>query len=306
MSDLSVAVLGVGGVGGYIAAALAARGVPVTCVAREATVAVIRDRGLRLESAVLGNLTTHPRPVLRLDEEPDLLFVTTKATQLAGALERLPPGPLARTIVIPLLNGLEHMAVLRQRLGVRVVAGSIRIESRLEGSAHVVQTSPFALIRLASDGGVPPAELAAAAAAISGAGLAVEVAASEGIVLWEKLARLAALACTTTLSRKSVGFVRTDPGWRALLTGAVREGVAVAAACGVPLDAAAQMKTIDAMPEQLTTSMYRDVAAGRRSELDAIAGAVVRAGQQHRIQSPILADLIGRIAASEESRCPQP
>lgn len=296
----SIVILGPGGVGGYVAAALVRQGLDVTCVAREETAAILQRDGLHIESRLLGDVVVRPAVVTRWEgkSEPQVIIVATKATHLDEVLERLPPGPLRHAVVVPLLNGLEHMDVLRRRLGPRVVAGSIRIESRLERPGHVIQTSPFALIRVASDGGVAAEELARLAAALSGAGLTVETAAGEQEVLWDKLARLAALACTTTLSRRSVGFIRADPVWRASLEGALREGAAVAAACGVQLDVAGQMRIVDAMPEPLTTSMYRDVAAGRPSELDAIAGAVVRAGARQGVACPVLEDLIRRLKES--------
>ena len=290
-----VAVLGVGGVGGCIAAVLAHCGVSMTCVGRRATVEALHTRGLRLDSPTFGSFTVWPAAAERLERPVDVLVVATKATSLPTALAALDASLLTGAVVIPLLNGLEHVARIRARVGPRVAPGSIRIEARAPAPGHVVQTSPFLVITIASDRDVPRTRLAQIAAFLSECGLHTRVGASEAEVLWEKLARLAALACTTALSNQPIGVIRGDAHWRALLTGAVQDGVAVANACGVPMTVDAQMRVIDGLPETLTTSMQRDIAAHRPSELDAIAGAVVRAGRTHGLACPTLEELIRRI-----------
>ena len=306
MRDFSIAVLGVGGVGGCIAAVLAHRGARVTCVAREQTAEVIRTAGLALESRMFGSFVVHPKATGRLDQKADVLFVTTKAPNLVEALERVDPAAVQDAVVIPLLNGLEHLEALRSRFGHRVAAGSIRIEARRAGPARIVHASPFLLVRLASDGDIPGPVLDELASFLSARGMETEIGSSEAAVLWEKLARLAALACTTALADQPVGFIRRDPVWRGMLEAAVREAVAVAHAAGVTLSAADQLRVIDGMPDSLTSSLQRDIAAGAPSELDAIAGAVVRAGRRYGLRCAALEDMIARIEAERIRPCPQP
>jgi 2-dehydropantoate 2-reductase len=116
-------------------------------------------------------------------------------------------------------------------------------------------------------------------------------------VLWRKAARLAVLAAATAASGRSVGELRDDPAWRERLLAALDESVAVALADGVALSAPAQWGMIAAMPPDLTTSTARDAAAGRRTELDAITGSVVRAGARLDVPTPTLTALL------EEAAC---
>src|SRR5689334_22854145 len=117
----SIVVLGAGGVGGFVAAALARAGTEIAVVAREPTAERINDDGLDVRSVRLGDFTAHLRAVTRLTEPAEVLIVATKATGLGSALERIEHEP---TLVVPLLNGLDHMAVLRERFGSgRVAAG---------------------------------------------------------------------------------------------------------------------------------------------------------------------------------------
>lgn len=298
----SVALLGIGGVGGCIAAVLSSQGIPVTCVVREDSVRVLREQGLSMESILFGNFSTHPAATARLDSTPDILFIATKAHHLDDALDRIDPVFLNGTLIIPLLNGLEHMSLLRTRLGRRVVAGSISIVSEMTAAGHIRHTSPFVRIAIASDRDIEKARLEAVAASLSSFGLETRVLANEASVLWGKLARLAAIACTTSLTNQPIGMLRADSVWRKVLKDFIAEGIEVAKAEGAFIDPAAQLAIIDGLPETLTSSMHRDIVAGRVSELDAIAGAIVRAGERAGLGCPTIRELIRKIEAKTEGR----
>jgi 2-dehydropantoate 2-reductase len=296
----SVAVLGVGGVGGCIAAVLSNRGVPVTCIVREDSARAIREQGLVLESALFGNFSTHPEVAGRLSTPPDLLFIATKANHLDSALDRIDPACLDGTVIIPLLNGLEHMPLLRARLGRRVIAGSISIVAALTAPGRIRHTSPFIRMAIASDGDIAREHLETIAESLSGFGLETTVLDSEACVLWGKLVRLAAIACTTSLADQPLGILRAESTWRAVLGAFLAEGARVAKAEGVVIDPVAQLAIIDSLPATLTSSMHRDIVAGRFSELDAIAGAIVRAGERHGLGCPTIRELIRNIEAKIE------
>jgi 2-dehydropantoate 2-reductase len=134
--------------------------------------------------------------------------------------------------------------------------------------------------------------LEAALAPLRVPGLEVVVVGDERAVLWEKAARLAVLAAATVASGVSVGALRDDGAWRSRLEQALRESCAVAVADGVPLDPAGQWGIIESLPHDLTTSTARDAATGRPTELDAIAGSVVRAGLRLGVPTPQLDRLL--------------
>jgi 2-dehydropantoate 2-reductase len=287
----SVAVLGAGGVGGFVAAAIARAGGDVSVVVRPETASVLRDRGFEVSSRALGeDFAAHPRVLTELAEPVDVLVVATKATGLAGAVERVRAVP---GLVVPLLNGLEHLDVLRARFGAeRVVAAVIRIESDRPSAGVIVQTSPAARVDMA---GTRP-EVQAFAALLREAGLDARTGGSDAQVMWSKLARLCALALTTSASDRPIGYVRSDPRWRSALEGAVKETVVVANAEGAELDAADTLAELDGAHRELGSSMQRDIAAGRGTELDAIAGAVLRAAQRHGLRCPTVQWLAERVA----------
>jgi 2-dehydropantoate 2-reductase len=284
----TVAVLGPGAVGAALAIPLVEAGLDVVCIARPATAAAITSEGLSLRHGS-GVRTVRLRAVEELNETVDLLLVTVKATGLEDALGRIKATP---SVVLPLLNGLEHVDTIRRRLDGRVLAGSIgKLEAYREGPTEAVQTTPAPLITIFPEDG--------AAHVLREAGLDVRIGESERAVLWEKTARLAPLAAATAITRRTLGELRTDSSWRSTLEAAVAEACAVAAADGVILDQAAQWEILDTMPASVTTSTARDAAAGRPTELDAVLGAVVRRARRLGVTAPTLE----RLLAEAEDAC---
>ena len=266
------------------------------CVGTAETVAVIRERGLTLVHDGVAT-ETRPEAVERLEEPVALLVIAVKAHQLPQALERIEAFSVAEGVVLPLLNGLEHPAVIRHRLGPRVAPATVsRFSGEVVGPARVLQRSASALVT-ASSGDVTREELERAVVPLRAGGIEVVVGGDERAVLWDKLARLAPLAAVTSASGLSVGELRDDSGWRNRLGVALEEGCRVAAADGVETDPAAHWAIIDAMPSEATTSTARDVAAGRPSELDAIVGSVLRAAQRLGVATPTLAGLMAEAGA---------
>src|SRR5262249_34866307 len=159
------------------------------------------------------------------------------------ALGRLAAAPV---LTLPLLNGLEHVDLIRARVRTSVLVGSIgRFEAYRAGSSRMVQRTPSALVTIASDD-LPTAELDAAAAIVGGAGVGIQVGDSAKSVLWEKAARMAPLAALTAATGQTVGQLRSDPRLRA----AIEEACAVATADGAPTTPAEQWAIIDAMPPE--------------------------------------------------------
>jgi 2-dehydropantoate 2-reductase len=293
---MSVAILGPGGVGGLLAGALDRAGSDVVVVARDSTAQAIAEHGLRVQSVFFGEFTARPRAVTSLQEPVDALIVATKAAGLEPALARIAVEP---TVVLPLLNGLDHIALLRKRFPpASVLAGAIRVEADRPQAGVVVHTSPFLLVDMASDDPAIAAPMQALADALSAAEVPVRVLDSEAQVMWSKLVRLNALACTTSAYDKLLGEIRSTPALRADLVAAIEEACAVGQAEGAQeVDPTIAVAELDLAHETLGSSMQRDIAAGREPELDAIPGSVLRAAARHGLQCPTIERLVAMIAA---------
>jgi 2-dehydropantoate 2-reductase len=222
-----------------------------------------------------------------------LLLVTVKAPAFDDAIQRVDPDAVANGVVIPLLNGIEHMVKLRERFGDRVAAGSIsHFQAYRAGRVQIIEATGSPVITIASET-LSRTEVEQAADILRQARLDVRVGQSEKRVLWHKLARIAPLAAASAASSKTVGELRGDPEWRPRLEAAVAEACEVAAADGVGLRASTQWAIIDEISAETTPSAARDVAAGRRSELDAIVGSVLRAARRLDVPCPALTELAG-------------
>lgn len=289
-TKLTVAILGPGGVGGLLGALLARDGHRVICLAGEKTAAVLRRDGLRVESAEYGEFTAAVEADTQLREPVDAVFVTVKRTALSEALDRVPADVLGDAIVVPLLNGLDHLALLRERYpSGKVVAGTIRVEATRTSPGRIAHTSPFANLELA-------APLDEFADLLRHAGLGVALRTDETAMLWDKLAFLAPFALLTTRYRTAVGTVRSER--RPELLAVLDEITAVARAAGAPVTTETVLSFFDRAPETMKSSMQRDAEAGRPLELDAIGGAVLRAGAAYGIETPAATRLVAEVARS--------
>jgi 2-dehydropantoate 2-reductase len=292
MACLRHGVLGAGGVGGLLGACLARAGREVVLLMRPASLARYDGR-VRVESALLGTFDVDVPAAPALDREVDVLWVTPKATQLEAALGLVSPERLGESVVVPLLNGIDHVELLRGRLGTeRILPGTIYVESERVDVGRISQKTAFVQVELA-----PHARATAVCAEVEHAGLGCGVGAAESAVLWRKLATLAPIALTTTALPGPMSAVVADPAWHHRLEACVRELALIAVAEGVEFDADSVLARYEQLGD-LRSSMQKDREADRPLELDAIGGAVLRAADRHGLQAPATRELVELIAAA--------
>jgi 2-dehydropantoate 2-reductase len=277
------AILGAGGIGGLLAAALARAGDDVVLLLRPGSFERYDGR-LAVQSAVLGDFEADVPAAAGLDRVVDVLWVTTKATQLEASLALAPPERVGNAAVVPLLNGVDHLAFLRTRYR-NVVAGAIRVESERLSPTRIRQISPFLRMELAGSESI--------ADAVRRAGIDCSLRTDELSLLWDKLAFLAPLALATTALDAPLGVVREDERYH----GCQSEALAVARAEGAHIDEDALRTLQAAAPRETQSSMQKDVAAGRQPELDAIAGPILRGGRRHAIPVPRTDELVQLVSA---------
>lgn len=290
---MRIAVVGAGGVGGYFGARLLAGGQDVAFVARGETLRALATDGLRLTGAS-GDL--HLAPVRAVGDPRevgtvDVVLVAVKSWQLSGVAATLAPLVGPATVVVPLLNGVEAPAELAAALGAGpVAAGLCGIVAYLvaPGQVHHEGVAPF--VRFGELDNRESPRLERLRAAFAAAGVRAEIPADIHAALWMKLLFIAPVSSVGALVRAPAGAWRELAGARDLARRAMSETVAVAAARGVTLPADAVERTLlflDALAPASTSSLQRDFEAGRRSELDAQVGAVVRLGAAAGVETPV-------------------
>ena len=293
------AILGAGGVGGLIGACVAHSGASVTLVVRRETLGQY-SKQLYLESA-FGKFAVD---VVVAAEVPsvDVLWVTVKATQLEPALTAL-KNPDGVRAIVPLLNGIDHVALLRGKYGAsRVIPGTIAGEMERVSPGHIIHRSPFARLNVLSAG---RGLLTGTLDQLSQLGFACRFIDNEPTLMWGKLVFLAPFALSTTAADKTVGEILSDPEWRSLGEACVREACAVGVAEGAKVDAETVLSGVSAMPASMRSSMQKDVEQHKAPELDAIAGPILRGARRHGIEVPATKKLVAAVeerVGHQESR----
>ena len=282
-------ILGAGGVGGLIGACLAHAGDSVTLVVRREALAQY-PRQLHLESP-FGNFTVN---VSVAGDVPavDVLWIAVKATQLEPALSAF-KNPDAVRAIVPLLNGIDHVSMLRARYGSgRVIPATIAVETERVSPGHIVHRSPFARLNVLSAGRGP---LGTTVDQLQQIGFECRFVDDEPTLMWGKLVFLAPFALSTTAADKTTGEILADPEWRQLGLTCLREACAVAVAEGAKIDADAVIAGVMKMPGNMRSSMQKDVEQRKAPELEAIAGPILRGARRHGIEVPATLKLVAEV-----------
>lgn len=294
---MRIAILGSGAVGGYFGGKLAVAGHDVTFLARGAHLRALRERGLLVWSPLgdfLARAAATDDPG-SLTAPPDLVLVAVKGYDNATAFPGLRALTGDHTIVLSLQNGVESAEEIAALVGrERVLAGPAYVATALKAPGLIVQTGTHRRIVFGEvftpTAGVSP-RVRTLADTLAAADIQAEPVADARVPLWEKLIYLAPLAGCCAAMRRPTGAVWGDPFAREVFLAAVREVEAVARAEGVRV-AADVVETVrgymDALPQTMTPSLLIDLAAGKRLELEALQGAVVRRGRAHGVPTPIL------------------
>lgn len=286
------AILGPGGIGGLVGALLTHSGESVDVIVRPASV----DRYPRT-LAVQHASQEYSGPVAvaaTLSQPVDVLWITVKATDLEPALASIPPTAAVATVV-PLLNGVDHIARLRERFGrAQVVPATIAVESERTAPGRIAWRSPFARLNLSSAG---RDRLAATVAIFTALGWECRFVDDEITLMWSKLVFLAPLALSTTAAAAPVGQVLSQTASSVELKELVIEACSVAAASGANVQVDRVLDQFSRLPPGMRSSMQKDVESGHAPELDAIAGPILRGAATFGFPAPTTARLVRQIEA---------
>jgi 2-dehydropantoate 2-reductase len=304
---MRIAVFGAGGLGGYFGARLAAQGHEVALVARGSHRDALRSRGLTVVSPT-ENL--HVTEVVATDDpteigEVDLVLLGVKTWQLPPALTTMKPLVGNATAVVTLQNGVEAPDQVAAEYGrASVLPGVAKVLTLLESPGVVRHIGGEGSLVLGEWDNAATSRVQRLRTVLGEAGILSPAVQDIRVELWTKFLFIAGIGGLGAVTGESFGVLRSRPGTRRQVTAAMSEIEQVARATGVDLPGdvvPATMAFLDRQPESGTTSMQRDIAAGRPSELDAWTGAVVRLGSASGTPTPVN-DLLYEILSLQESR----
>lgn len=290
---MKIAVIGAGGVGGYYGALLQRAGSEVAFLARGPHLAAMRERGLRVESALEEAFTLR----VRAEDDPrrigpaDLVLFTVKAYDSAAAAALLPPLLAAETAVLTLQNGVDSVDVLTDAVGrAHVLGGLCQIFCAIASPGVIRHMGGPRRVVLGELDGARTRRAEAAHAAFASAGVPVELSDRILVEMWQKFVFINAQGGMTALTRLPIGAIRASPETFEMYLDAAEEVAAVGRARGVPLPEG-QRERVRAFATALDagafSSLHTDLVAGRRTELETLLGTVVRLGSAHAVPTPV-------------------
>jgi 2-dehydropantoate 2-reductase len=288
---MRIAVMGAGGLGGYFGGRLANAGLDVTFLARGSHLAALREKGLSVLSP-LGDFIVHP--VVATDDPAaigpvDLVLFCVKAYDTDTAAAQTKPLIGAQTAVIPVLNGVDHIALLHQALGrAHVMGGLAAITAHKHAPGVIEHMGTAGSLEFGElDGSLSP-RCEMIGHELARGGFAVSAVRNIQARMWWKLIILSGAGMCSVV-RADMGTIFNTPETTALARQAMAETVAVARAQGVMLD--------ESLPDELVLalkdlhgdkpSMLIDLEQGRRLEVAWLNGAVARLGKQVSVPTPV-------------------
>jgi len=291
---MKIAIMGSGAVGSYFGGRLVQAGADVTFIARGRQLAALREGGLRIQGP-RGDLHLQP---IRVVSNPasigrvDLVLFAVKLWSTAEAGRQLGPLIGRHTAVMSLQNGVDANGILAALVGREHLMGGVcYLSATINRPGTVQQTGRMARLVFGELGGkkTQRGEEFLEACARAKAGFDAELSGDIERDIWEKFVFLVGTSAMTSLTRRPIGPVRSDPDTRAMLRDVLREVVTVGRAKGINLDpdeAEKQLAFADKLPAGMTSSMYRDLQRGNLLEVGSLSGAVVRLGLEVGVETP--------------------
>jgi len=290
---MRIAVFGTGGVGGYFGAQLARAGEDVVFIARGKHLQAIHTQGLRVETSK-GDIVIHPAQVADNPVQVgvvDLVILGVKTWQVTEAARAMQPMIGQNTFVVPLQNGVEAPSQLAEVLGrEHVLGGLCGTMSWIVAPGHIRSIGETHFIKFGEMDKRPGERAEQLRQVFQRSGVKAEVPPDIHVSLWEKFLFVVSFGGVGAVTRAPIGVIRTLPETRRMLELCLREIFAVARARHVAMSDGSVEKSIaflDSLAPSGTTSLQRDIADGKPSELEAWNGAVVRLGREAGVPTPL-------------------
>jgi 2-dehydropantoate 2-reductase len=289
---MRIAVFGTGGVGGYFGGRLAQAGEDVTFIARGEHLRAIQTKGLKVDS-LNGNFLIYPAKATDDVAEVgpvDLIIMGVKAWQVPDAARAMKPLVGPETTVLPLQNGVDAVPQLTAELGQdSVIGGLCKIVSFVVGPGHIRHAGFAPSIVIGELDNRRTDRILAIERTLNHAGLETTIAPDIQVALWMKFLFIASFSGVGAIANAPAGILRSDSELRAQMLRAMEEIYALAHARNIklpPNSIETVMAGVNALPEDATSSMQRDIAAGKPSELESQNGAVVRMARENGVSVP--------------------
>ncbi len=298
---MRILVVGAGSTGGYFGGRLAQAGRDVTFLVRPARAERLRSSGLQIISPH-GDVTLTPRLVTAGDITApfDVILLTVKAYALEAALNDLAPAVGPQTMILPVLNGMKHVDILKDRFGDSAMVGCVcKVATMVDDQGRIVQLNKLQELAYGELDGRSSARTTLLHQTMQSAGFDARLSPTIERDMWEKWVLLATLGGITCLMRGNIGEIEAAPGGAEFALRFLQEVTDVVTAAGhPPTDAflAAVRPQFTQKGSVLTSSMYRDLQQGSPVEAQQILGDLLLRAQAFDVPAPLLAAAFTHLA----------
>ena len=305
---MRILVVGAGAVGGYFGGRLVQAGRDVTFLVRPKRAEQLQAQGLPIISPTYGDFTARPKVITAavIPSPYDVIFLSVKSYSLAAAIDDFAPAVGPRTVIIPVLNGMHHIDVLRQRVGEKSVLGGVCfVATEIDAQGSIVQLADFQSLTYGELDGKKTARIEAVHDAFRGAGFDTTISGDILRDMWQKWVWLASVGALTCLLDGNIGEIVAVPAGADLILSVFRECAAIAGACGYPLSEtflAEKSSQLTAPGSPLTSSMCRDLKEQAPVEVDSILGDLIERGRKQGVSAPLVQAAFVRLSIYQRRR----
>lgn len=304
---MRILVVGAGAIGGYFGGRLLQAGRDVTFLVRQRRAAQLAKTGLAIRSP-FGDADLPNPPVVMADaiaSPYDLILLSSKAYDLAGAAVSFAPAVGPNSTILPLLNGIAHLDYLKGRFGDgKVLGGQCVISVTLDADGRIVHLNDTHALSFGELNGTATARANAIAATFAGAKFDSTLSTAILQEMWEKWVFIAATATATCLMRATVGDI-VAAGAVAIPRHLFDECAAIAVAHGfAPRDAIStrSLAMLTTPGSTFAASMLRDIERGAPTEAEHIVGDLLQRGARTGKDFPLLRIAYAHLKAYEARR----
>ena len=303
---MKILIVGAGAIGGYFGGRLLEKGEDVTFLVRDRRKKELESTGLNIKSAN-GDCRLTPHLITK-DSEPEayeVVLLSTKAYQLAGAIEDVRPFVGEKTMVLPLLNGISHVEPLIEAFGEQsVIGGLCFVESTLDGEGTIVQASPMNQLVYGERSGEQSDRINRLKESFDGTKADFVLSDNIDQEMWHKYLFITALSGITTLFEQPIGPIRDLEAGQRTIAALLKELESVMASMGAPIEPGISDKLLDkinSMGEGMKSSMQRDAEKSQPIEADHLQGYLLEKANEQGIGVPVLETIYTKLKLYEQT-----
>jgi 2-dehydropantoate 2-reductase len=298
---MKILIVGAGAIGGYFGGRLLEKGADVTFFVRDNRQKQLKKDGL-VVSSIHGDLH-FPDPQTIVSGSHlvpyDVILVSTKSYHLDGAIESIRPFVGDRTMILPLLNGIAHLEALTKAFGPeKVIGGLCFIETTLDESGKVIQTSPIQDLVFGELNGKPSERILGLQAAFDDTKANFRLSEKIEQEMWQKYLFITSLSGITSIFRSPIGPIRDQTQGAETIKRLLNETVEIMTAIGAPLSEGAKDATWNRLNEighGMKSSLQRDMEKSLPTEGDHLFGYLLKKAAELRIDAPTLSAVYANV-----------